>query len=157
LYGPILLVHSYLRWLVLVGLITVGVRSWLGWRKGRDWDEQDERLHFSLIGAVDVQLAVGPWLYIILSPLPHVFWADPEQGLRQPVVRFFGVEHITGMVLAILILHFGRAWSSRAMTDQPQRHWRVWTTTLAAFLIVVISIPWPGLVYARPLFRLPSF
>jgi membrane protein DedA with SNARE-associated domain len=104
---------------------------------------------------VDIQLSLGLWLYFSLSPLPHVFWDNVHAGLTRPVVRFFGIEHITGMLSAIVLLHIGRVWSRRATSDS-QRHRRVWIATLAAALIVLISIPWPWMKYGRPLLRLPG-
>src|SRR5207248_4439237 len=87
--------------------------------------------------AVDLQLLLGLSLYLFLSPFTKAFFAAPT--LKQPHLRFFGVEHIFGMLVAVMLVHLGKR--------------RVFAFTLAALLVMLASIPWPFLVYGRPLWR----
>lgn len=148
-HGVFLVLHSWLRWLLLGLALTVFVRSLLA--RGRTWSELDEKLHKAFVGATDAQFAIGAVLYAFLSPLPRALFADPGHGMKDATLRFFGVEHAFGMVIAIVIIHVARAKSKRL--DDAKRHARVWQSTIAALIVFALTIPWPGRKYARPLFR----
>jgi hypothetical protein len=149
IYTTVLLVHSWWRWVVLLLLIAVAARARFAGDRG--WSKLDERLHVSLIGAIDLQLLLGLSLYAALSPFTRAFFENVALGMKQPGLRFFGVEHIFGMVIAVIILHAGRRRSRKA--EGRLRHRRVFSTAVAALLVILVTIPWPFLRYGRPLFR----
>jgi hypothetical protein len=150
-YPIALMIHSWVRWAVLIGLVLVVVRAWAGRRSGV-WTPADEGVHTALVAAADLQLLVGLWLYGA-SPFARAFLSDLGTNMRNRELRFFGLEHVTVMILAIALLHVGRA-KSKKTTDGALRHRRVFAWTLAALILVLSSIPWPFWFVARPLFRL---
>ena len=152
LYAIALLCHSYLRWIIVVFALIVLARSVQGWLAARPWSSNDERPYQILIACVDTQFVLGLALYLGLSPFVRVFWANVSVGMKNPSLRFFGLEHVFSMVIALAVLHVGRARSKRVL-DVSQRHRRVWTSLLAAFLLILVAIPWPFLPYGRPLLR----
>jgi hypothetical protein len=152
LYGAVLFTHSYVRWLVLALAVVVLARAFLGWRRGRAWTAADERWHSAFVGIVDLQFTLGLLLYLWLSPVSWAFFRSAGAALRDPMLRFFGVEHVVGMVVAVTLIHMARDRSRRAASDG-LRHRQVWITTLVALAIIAASIPWPVFPYARPLLR----
>jgi hypothetical protein len=94
-------------------------------------------------------------LYVVLSPLPRAFIADVSAGIRVPALRFFGMEHALGMLIATALVHIGRKRSQKA-PSAPLRHRRAWSFTLAGLAAILLSIPWPGCSSARPLLRAPG-
>ena len=68
----------------------------------------------AFVGVVDLQFTLGAWLYLFASPLSHAFFADFGAGMRQPLLRFFGLEHALGMLIAVALIHIGRTRSKRA-------------------------------------------
>lgn len=152
LYGLVLFTHSLLRWAVLLAAVLVCARSFAALRHGRAWDRRDERLHVALVSVLDLQLLLGLALYVFLSPFSRAFFDDYRMGMEDPVVRFFGLEHVLAMVVAITIVHIGRV-RSRRQTEGTRRHRVVWVSTLIALLIILVSIPWAVFPYARPLLR----
>jgi len=63
------------------------------------------------------------------------------------VLRFFAVEHIFGMVVAVIVAHVGRVLSKKAAG--PRKKYRaaaIWYTF--SVLVILAMIPWD-----RPLFR----
>jgi hypothetical protein len=151
-YEIVLLAHSYLRWLLVVLFVVVIARSVRGWLGAREWAPLDERLHLGLVALVDLQFLLGLVLYVFLSPITQAFFLAPGPAMKDATLRFFGVEHVLAMFVMIVVIHVGRVLSKRAKTPK-LRHRRVWTTTLAAIVLVLVSIPWPFLKYGRPLFR----
>lgn len=150
MYRFVLFGHAYLRWFVLLAAVLVLVRSFTGWRSRREWEPGDEKLHFALIAGVDLQLLLGLILYFI-SPITRGFMSDAGTAMKDPLLRFFAMEHLVGMLIAVALFHVGRAVSKKAVG--PARHKKVFTFTLIGAIVALLAIPWPGMKYGRPLFR----
>ncbi|MGE0823122.1 MAG: hypothetical protein AB7G75_15660 [Candidatus Binatia bacterium] len=151
-YQIALFAHSYLRWVVVILGIFLCVRAYMAWRSERLWEPGDERLHVAVVASFDIQFTLGLLLYVFLSPLPRMFFADMSTNMKDPTLRFFGLDHAVAMLVATAIVHIGRVRSKHATTDRV-RHGRVWVTTLFALLLIGAATPWPGLQYGRPLLR----
>ena len=151
IYATVLTIHSWLRWLViLLGLIAF-VRAATGAAASKPWTPADDRAGFWFSIALDVQFLLGFILYVFLSPFTHAAFADLGAAMKNPGLRFFAVEHMVGMLIAIALVHVGRARARK--TDSLRRH-RVTAIFFALALVVILaSIPWPGLPYGRPLLR----
>ncbi len=117
-----------------------------------EWTAGHESAHRALLGLADGQFALGVLLWAWLSPISAAFLDDPRHAVHDHVLRFFGLEHATMMVLAIGILHGGRRWSKKAGAPRLRRR-RAFASVTAFVALVVPSIPWPGLHHGRPLFR----
>jgi len=153
-YAIALVLHSYLRWAILIAALLLALRSAGGWRTARAWSPRDERLHKTLVGLVDLQFLLGLALYLGLSPISHAFFVAPKPAMHDSVLRFFGLEHALGMLMAVAVLHIGRARSRRAPSDVVRQR-RVCTSALLFLLLAGVSIPWPGSRHGRPLLRVP--
>jgi hypothetical protein len=149
-YAIVLFVHSYLRWAVLGAALVVLARTLSGSRAARRWEKSDERWHAALLGLVDLQFLLGLSLYTFLSPITSAFFASPGR-MKDPVLRFFGVEHLFMMVLAVAIFHAGRTRSKKAPVER--RHHVVWKWTLGALVLTLAGIPWPFFPAGRPVLR----
>ena len=153
-YGVVLVAHSWLRWLVLalgLALLTISLR---GWRSAlAAWPEGLERLRRGFLAALDAQMLLGIVLYAVLSPLSPTGMSDLGAAMSEPILRFYTVEHVVGMIAAIVVAHAG---SRKAMRADVPRRYRMLLLTQALWLLVTLaSIPWPGLPYGRPLLRVP--
>ena len=151
LYSLVLYAHSYLRWAVVVTALSVVIRVACE-EKEAPWTPRDESSHRMLLSLADVQLLFGVLLWALLSPVSAAFFADPRHAMHDHVLRFFGLEHVTMMALAVVVLHAGRAGSKKATGARARRRRVLWSVT-AFGLLVLTSIPWPGLRHGRPLFR----
>ncbi|MCI0670850.1 MAG: hypothetical protein L0Y64_10345 [Myxococcaceae bacterium] len=153
-YLLVLVLHSYLRWgVVVLGVLSLGT-SLLAWARGRAWLPRDRTLQRLFVAALDAQVLLGVVLYVALSPLTPRSLADLRAAMSSSLLRFFSVEHVTAMLAALMLAHVG-AVKSRSAPPTAARHrrWALWL--LFALLLVVVGIPWPFLPYGRPLLRLP--
>ena len=149
MYTATLFLHSWLRYVVLgLGLLLI-FGSVGGLRKG--WSAGLERLHASFMGILDLQMLLGLWLYLALSPIALAARANMAVAMKDPQLRFFGVEHIATMLIAVVIAHVGRA---RSKKKGDARSKSVLIFQCVWLLLTLASVPWPGLDIARPLFRL---
>lgn len=127
-------------------------RSALSVARRRRWSTVDERMRAWLVRVADLQFVLGLLLYLVLSPIVRSALADPKAAMKSAVLRFFAVEHITSMVIALAALHIGEKRVRRA-TDDRMRQRRMLSTTALFCLCIAIGIPWPSRPYGRPLAR----
>ncbi len=151
MYVFTLLTHSWLRYLVLFFGVFLLVTSFVAMRRGRSWAAVDERAHVRFLAVLDVQTLLGLLLYFVLSPFTAATFADLGAAMKNPALRFFGVEHILTMLLAVVVAHVGRVRSKKR--EGGARHRTTFVTQCAWLLLTLSAIPWPGLDIGRPLFR----
>lgn len=149
MYPTLLFVHSLLRWLVLTTLILSVVQS----ARGGVFTPGHARLRTITVATFDTQVLLGILLYVVGPMTPRSAEAL-RLYMKVSALRFFTVEHPFAMIASIAVLHIFSAQSKRADTDGA-RHRRMLLGAGIALALVLIAIPWPGLPYARPLFRVP--
>jgi hypothetical protein len=153
MYATILFLHSWLRWIVVgLGVFAV-VSAFRARSSGRDYTRTDDRRGLFFVIALDVQVTLGLIMYLFLSPITRLGFQDPGAAMRSSVLRFFLIEHVVSMSLALIAAHVGRVRTRRA-TNPSDKHQRAASGALIALLCVFVGIPWPFLPYARPLARL---
>jgi hypothetical protein len=151
-YLFVLVVHSLVRWLVVGFGIAAVARGLAGWSGGRVWSPLDSRLGLLFMISLDVQVLLGLLLYFFLSPLTTMALADMGGAMRNPVLRFWAVEHLVVAILALALVHIGRA-RARRSADSRLKFRRSAIFFGLALLAVLAAIPWPFLAFGRPLFR----
>ena len=149
MYSVTLIVHSLLRWVVLFTGLAAAGRGILGW-SGRPWKSPDARAGLLFITALDLQFLIGLLLYFVLSPTMSVAMSNPGAAMKDSALRFFLVEHAVGMIIAIVLAHIGRAKTKKAATDMA-RHRAAAVFFTLALVVILLSIPWPGMPAGRPL------
>ena len=150
MYSLILLLHSWLRWAVLLAGVVVVARALA--RGGRPWTPTDERAGSWFVITLDLQLLLGALLYFALSRITRQAFDDFGAAMRTSGIRFWAVEHLFGMVIAIALAHVGKSRIRKAATDA-RRHRLALIFFGLALLAVLVSIPWPAMSNGRPLFR----
>jgi hypothetical protein len=141
MYSFVLIVHSWLRWAVLAaGLVAVA--------RGGDRKETGGKW---FTGLLDAQVTLGLLLYFVLSPVTGAALENFGGAMKISQLRFFAVEHAFGMIIGTALAHIGRARVRKA-----PEHRRARTAAIfygLALVVILASIPWPGMTAGRPLFR----
>ena len=153
MYSGVLLVHSWLRWAVLIVGVVAVVRGMAGWTGGRPWLRADDRTGYWFAMLLDVQMLLGLLLYFALSPFTRQAMGDFGAAMQNSGLRFWAVEHVLGMAIAITLAHVGRARVKKA-TDAVRKHKLSAIFLGLALLAIAASIPWPGMPNGRPLLRI---
>ena len=133
-----------MRWVVVIAAILVFVR---GARAVNGTTRA-----FTI--ALDIQLLIGLILYVALSPFTRAAFGDMGAAMRDGALRYWAVEHLAGMVIAVALAHIGRVRMRRA-ADNEARYKIAAMFVALAFVVILLSIPWPGMASGRPLLRLP--
>lgn len=103
---------------------------------------EDKRAGFILTLLVDLQLLMGLGLYFMSQLGYKSFSANGAANvMKDTFLRFFAVEHITAMIIAIVLIHVGNGKSKRG--DDHSRHKNAFRYYLIALIIILASIPWP--------------
>jgi hypothetical protein len=141
-----------MRWVVLAAALMAVVNAV---RSLGDGDQKLPGRLFDILfmAASDLQLLFGLILYFGLSPFTKEALTDFGGAMAQPQLRYWAIEHPVGMIVAIVLLRVGRVTSAGASTPAAARKRRLIWFALS-LLVMIASIPWPGMPNGRPLFRL---
>jgi hypothetical protein len=150
MYGVILILHSWTRWLVLASAVATLVVAIQGRATGREWTKIDQRLSRLFISALDLQVGLGLLLYFVLSPIVPKTLSGFKAAMHVSALRFFAVEHITMMILALIAAHASATYGRKAPSARARQARIAWGVALT-LLLICAAIPWPWTAAGRPL------
>lgn len=156
MYLTILTLHSALRWAVIFCGLWALVRAYTGLGARRAWMPSDDAAGRWFTISMDGQFLLGLVLYGLLSPITRKAFTDMGTAMRDGVLRFWAVEHVTLMLVALALAHIGRA-RTRKAADPARRHRAAAIFYTLALVAVLAAIPWPFQTEGRPLLRLGGF
>ena len=123
--------HSGRRYVVVVLLFVAVITALRGWFGTKSYTEGNRKLNvFTLISA-HIQLVFGIILYF-LSPLT-------KGPMGEAMFRYWKVEHISMMVLAIILITVGNA-KSKKIGDETGKHKAIGIYFGLALVFVVVAI-----------------
>jgi hypothetical protein len=132
-YAIVLFLHSLVRWIVLAtGVVAVA--------------RPVKKTAVIFVGFLDLQFLIGLLLYFVYSPYTKTPFG---QAMKDRVMRFWAVEHVTAMVLAVVFAHVARVMDKKGKARASR------VLLVLSLIAVVVGIPWPGLPYGRSLLTLP--
>jgi hypothetical protein len=136
-----LIIHSILRWAVLLFGVWTLLSALSGTFSKRAYTANDNRASLFFMICVDIQLLIGLYLYF------NGVWFDAiknnvKEVMKEPVARFFSVEHALMMIIAWLLVHIGRSAVKRSSTDA-KKHTKGLIYFGIAIVIILMMIPWP--------------
>jgi len=138
MYNALLHTHSSLRYLVLLLLIVVVVKSLLGWLNKSSFSKLDNKLSLWLLILTHLQFLAGLFLYFV-SP----FVQFSSTTMNDHTTRYWTVEHGFMMLIAIALITVARVSHKKLATDEA-KHKRLFILNALALLIIVIAILFSG-------------
>jgi hypothetical protein len=151
-YTILLSLHSWLRWLVLISLVYALYRAYSGWFKSKVFTPFDDQVRHNTATIAHIQLIFGVWLYLI-NPITTFFLHHFADAVHIREIRFFGIEHSSTMLIAILLITIGSALAKRKTTDREKfKTIAIWFSI--ALILILAAIPWEfSSLVSRPYFR----
>lgn len=116
MYTALLATHNIVRWLVLIAGVYAVFRAWRGWLSRAIWTDADAGAAKLYVNMLSLQFVVGIVLYVV-SPLIRNALGDMAATMKNAPVRYFVVEHVTVMIIAIALGHIGAARVRKAASD----------------------------------------
>ena len=126
--------HSGLRWVLLI-LLVISIVNAL---TRKDLFEKKDRLIylFSMVSA-HIQLVLGISLYFLSSKVHFM-----EGWMKTALYRFYGMEHLIGMLLAIVLITIGHI-KYKKKKENSAKHKTVMVYYAIGLLVILLFIPWP--------------
>lgn len=137
MFNGILHAHSGLRWILLALLVGSIFNAFKKWKANAEFNDTDNKLSLFTLITSHIMMLMGFYLYFVSGKVKL-------SGLDMKVSmdRFFTVEHIFGMLIAIVLITLGRI-QSKKITDDALKHKKIFMMFLFALLIIFLTIPWP--------------
>lgn len=120
--------------MVLILVLAAIIQSLLGWVGKKTYTEGNRKLNLFALISAHTQLIIGLILYFI-SPLVQFSKAT----MKDATARYWTVEHITMMIIAIALITVGYTRSKRVLNPE-KKHFNIFIFYLLAILIVIITL-----------------
>ena len=129
--------HSGWRWVVLALLIYAIFNAFTKWQSGQSFEDKDRKTNLFAMVSVHIQLLFGFVLYFMS---PSVQFSSAT--MKDSMLRFFTVEHLVMMLIAVILITIGNSMSKKALEDTIKFK-KTFTYYLIGLIIILAGIPWP--------------
>jgi len=136
----VLIIHSWLRWFILILAIIILVKSAMGISGNKDYLKGDNAMASAFVGLLDLQLLVGISLYF-WSPITANAWGGDISPMKDAGIRYWAVEHLSMMIIAIIIAHLGKI-KVKKLSDSTKKFKTQLIYFGIALLLILSRIPW---------------
>ena len=128
--------HSGLRWIILI-LLLASIYTAFSKKSSGDFTEGNRKLFLFTMISTHIQFVIGLVIYFLSD---YVQFSGAV--MKNPIQRFYTVEHITLMILALVMITIGHSKSKKA--DSVEKKFKAISVFyLIALIIILIAIPWP--------------
>ena len=148
MYATLLSVHNLLRWAVLLGGLYAITKSVLGIMHKRDFTKQENLSHALFVGFCHLQLLLGLILYFISPVVDQALANGMGAAMKDPASRFVAVEHISTMIIAIVLIQVGRTLSKK-QTEAMAKHKKAVVFFSIGLILILSRIPWKAAMWPR--------
>lgn len=123
--------HSGLRYVVLALLIAAVSMAYSNWQNN---NPSDSKIYSYALIATHIQLLIGLILYV-MSPK-----VDFDM-VGEKLYRFFTIEHILMMIIAVILITVGRVRSRKV--EGAAKHRTILYFYAMGLILILVAIPWP--------------
>lgn len=143
MYNGMLHLHSVLRWVILILLLVCIYKSFVD--KNKPFTSSHRKMGMILMIVADVMLLIGLYQWFAgdwgLKSIQRNGFSEIMKK-ENAVLRFYAVEHILLMLIAIILIHIGYSFAKKNVPDVA-KHKRTLLFYGLSLLIILIAIPWP--------------
>ena len=136
--------HSGIRYIVILLFAVALIMALFGLFGRRSYTEANRKVNlFSMISA-HIQLLTGLILYFVS---PKVMYSNMAVAMKDPIIRYWTVEHLVMMLFAVILITIGHSRSKKAI-DAVNKHRAIALFYGLALLVILLAIYQSG----RPIF-----
>ena len=142
MYNGLVHLHNLLRWVILLFLLIAIIRHLSGMSSKRLINASDRKVDLFLMVSAHIMFVVGLYQWIA-GPwgLKLIQNAGMSQVMKNSQLRYWAVEHITGMLIAIILITIGRGAVKRS--DNWTVHKKAFWFFFIALVVILAMVPWP--------------
>lgn len=137
IYSIFVHIHSGLRWVVLFFIIAAIINAVMKVTRKSSSNCKDCAFNRLALIFMHIQLVLGLVLYFIS---PKVIF--DAASMKDSLLRFFLVEHIGLMIIAVILITVGYVKSDRAVEEIKKYKLLIIYYTIS-LVLTLASIPWP--------------
>ena len=148
----LLVLHSLLRWVILILLIASIAKSFSGWQNKKVFAKGDRKLWLFTLISAHITLLIG--LYQLFFGEYGIISHGLPEGtklMKDSFYRFFWVEHPFGMIVSIILITLGYGMAKKSVNDETKFKKAFWFF-LIALILIIATVPWPFRAIHRPWF-----
>lgn len=124
---------------MVLALINI-YKSFIGARGSIRYSKGENGLASAFVGTIHLSFILGVVLYFV-SPYAYQAFGGSESVMKNATLRFWAVEHVFVMLLAVVVATIGKAKAKRKTTDQEKFKTQLIFFSIA--LVLMLSrIPW---------------
>lgn len=138
MYNALVHAHSGLRWIAL-GLLLYAIFNAVKSQTSGRYEKKDKMINLFAMVFLHIQLLIGLGLFFI-NDMSKISYS--EGWMKVSLFRFFGLEHIIGMLLAITLVTIGRK-KAEKLTGTRDKHRKIAVFYTIGLILILASIPWP--------------
>lgn len=139
MYHYTLLLHSYYRWFIVLTIIGQMIWLYAGHRSKKIFTSKDYTALLVITSLYDLQFVLG-WVLYFESPIVQSFWKNISFSIKLRELRFFGIEHIIMMSIAMILINFYTFRVSKKIGTYGFTY--LFRRYIWIILIILSSIPW---------------
>jgi hypothetical protein len=128
--------HSGLRWVALL-LLVIAIFNALSSKGKGKYEKKDKMLNLFAMIFLHIQLLIGLVLYFIS---PKVQFIEGWMKIKQ--LRFYGMEHLLIMIIAIAVVTIGRK-KAENTSNIAVKHGTIVKWFTIGLILILAGIPWP--------------
>jgi membrane protein DedA with SNARE-associated domain len=125
--------HSGLRWIALVLLLLAIYNAFTA----KTYEKKHRLVNLFAMISLHTQLLIGLVLYFTSDKVQFI-----EGWMKSPLLRFYGMEHLAGMLIAIVLVTIGHSKSKKA-TESSDKFKAIKLWYVLALILILAFIPWP--------------
>ena len=142
MYTTLQFLHSYWAYIVLFMVLIATLNALAGFFGGKEFQSKDQRISLFALIVTHIQFLLGIILYVI-SPLGIKSISNNGMAtvMKDSLLRLFAVEHITVMILAVILITIG--YSKHKKKQEPKSKFKTIAIFYTlAFIFMLSRIPW---------------
>lgn len=152
MYQFTLVIHSVLRWLIIVLLIVNITRSFL--HNNNLYSLKDRSWNLRLLIITHITFLIGLYQYFFgPKGLALIKAYGMSTVMKDKTLRFWAVEHMTGMLIAIVLITMTSNLSKKSIGGDATKHKKLFWFYIIALFVIIVSVPWPFRFAEVPWFR----
>jgi len=140
MHPAMLHIHSVIRFIVIFGSVISVLLSLAGWFGNKEYSKGNKILNLVTLISAHIQLVVGLILYFI-SPIVNA--ASFGEAMKDSTLRYWKVEHMAMMVVAIVLITIGYSKSKRALASV-EKHRTIAIFYTLAIIVVLAALSMSG-------------
>lgn len=135
-------IHNIVRWIILLFAVLTVITAMRGMGGRKDFTNGDKRTALYLMIACDIQLLLGLALYYLHGYYNNFAGGAMKEVMKAPAARFWTIEHLVGMIVAIILVHVGYS-GTKGTRPHASKFRRLFWCSFIALILFVATIPWP--------------